>query len=115
MYRVTVDISDVEALERSARGDLDAVPRVMKAVAEIGASDERAKHSYQNRTGDLERGTRALVDRLSADGAMIELIMDTDYASYVVRRRLSTIQTQAVATEQRMQMALDAIAEKAAK
>jgi hypothetical protein len=105
-----VDISEVIELEALARAELQSVPRVMKAVLDVAALEERRSHEYRNRTGNLQRSTQARIDSRSADGASVELEMGEDYASYVVRKGLSHIEEEAHMAERGIDLALEAMA-----
>jgi hypothetical protein len=63
----------------------------MKRILDAAATSERRTHAYKNRTFALQRGTQASEIIEVGDQRMVMLQMDTDYASYVVRRGLSNI------------------------
>lgn len=82
-----VDISEVITAEQAAVRHLEReVPREMYRIARQAASDERRGHTYQNRTGNLERSTQATEPVDSGDTVQVDLIAGTEYASYVNAR-----------------------------
>jgi hypothetical protein len=87
-----LDISEVLATERAAHRHLDReVPREMRRVLAQAATDERRSHEYQNRTGDLERSTKATDPIVSDDEVHVDLVASMPYASYVNTRGLMQI------------------------
>jgi hypothetical protein len=106
---ISVDISEIVAMEERARAELARVPRIMKAVADVGAAEERSTHGYQNRTGELQKNTRAVIANQSADGATVELEMAKEYASYVIAKGLSNIDEEARRVERGITVALEAL------
>lgn len=84
---VKVDISEVLATERAAVRHLEReVPKAMERAVKQAATDERRGHSYQNRTGDLQRSTQATEPVTTDNIAQVDLVAGMDYASYVNRR-----------------------------
>lgn len=84
--KVKVDVLEVHDLTREAVRRLDAAPSNMKRILDGAAAKERASHTYQNRTGDLERGTQAGPIEGTGDAYFVQLMADTEYASYVNAR-----------------------------
>ncbi len=72
-------------LERMARALDRGAERGMRAASAAVAAEARARHTYQNRSGDLQRATRALgvVGTARAGNLIGGVIADTNYAQYV--------------------------------
>lgn len=112
---VRVDISEVLAAEARFLDERKRTPQIMRAIVATAAANERAQHEYQNRTKlGLQASTQASIARRSNDGATVELVMDREYASYVVRRGLSEIDEQAKGAERAIAAALEAQAKRVA-
>ena len=114
MYQIQIDLSEIEALEKRAEEELGRTARIMKAVADIGALNERRDHAYHNRTGNLQRSTGATIEGSSISRVEVDLEMGMEYASYVVRRGLSTVEKQAAEVASGIEIALEAQAERIA-
>jgi len=82
-----LDISEVIAAERAAIRHLEhEIPREMHRIASDAATEEQRGHTYQNRTGDLERSTKATAPETSSDETRVDLVAEMPYASYVNTR-----------------------------
>lgn len=115
---VSCDLGDLQAFTRANLKALSSVPNRMLSVAKAFANEERASHTYQNRTGDLESSTRAVDVGTFADSATVDLCMGDDratYASYVVARGFSSFPDIAKRCGQFMGVALGQVADVAAK
>lgn len=71
-----------EALDDELEGALDGAARML-------ASEAKAEHPYQDQTGTLTRRTKAYRPhgRFSRGDLTAEVVADTGYATYVMRRR----------------------------
>jgi hypothetical protein len=112
---IELDISEVIEAEANAVKEMDRVHKVMSSAVQIGAQFERDHKTYQNRTGDLQRGTRGKLDRNSKEEVVAELIMNTDYASYVKARGFSSIDEASRRTAAQISEGLKDIENKVAK
>lgn len=88
MYEVRITRDDPQ-YERKRISFVRSVPRRMHRILAAAASEERRTHAYRNRTGTLQSETQASEIRESGDETVIELAMNTEYASYVVDRGFS--------------------------
>lgn len=103
-----VDISEVLATERAAVRHLEReVPREMHNIVARAAQDERRGHTYQNRTGDLERSTKATEPVTSANSVQVDLVAGMDYASYVNTRGYMMIDEVAARADEEIEFFLD--------
>ncbi len=94
-----VDLSDVLEAEERAYDELGNVAYLMHDAAKAGAEDEQRRHEYVNRTYKLQTNTTAEIEKIASTESIVTLQMDTEYASYVVNRGLSTIEQQAEKVE----------------
>jgi len=105
---VKVDISQVIETERAAVKHLEReVPQQMLRIAKQAATDERRGHSYQNRTGDLQRSTQATEVRADENAVEIDLVAGMEYASHVNRRGYMIIDETAARAAQEMEFFFD--------
>jgi hypothetical protein len=93
-YKLVVT-DDTPLFSAEAAKQLAALPAAVKSVVQLGAAYERQNHEYRNRTGALERTTIGRLERRTASDIRAELTMKQPYASYVVARGFSEIQTAA--------------------
>lgn len=93
--KITVDYSDVALMIKK----LENVDKTLLSQLKMAAMEERRTHRYINRTGRLERETKASMVRSSRNRAVGELVMNTDYASYIVQRGFSSIERIAIETQ----------------
>ena len=84
-----MDISDLERWADSGTRDMKRIGDHLFDVVDQGAKQLQATDHYQNRTGNLRRGTQAIRVDL-ASGVTVSLEMDEHYASYVVGRGFSS-------------------------
>jgi hypothetical protein len=54
---VSVDISEVTALEKKADRELDRILPIMRGAVAVRVEQERQTHAYNNYTGNLEKST----------------------------------------------------------
>lgn len=105
-----LDISEVLATERAAIRHLEReMPREMHRIVAQAAADERRSHGYQNRTGDLERSTRATEPVVTDDSVQVDLVAGMEYASYVNTRGLMTIDEAAERAGNEIEFYLDGV------
>jgi hypothetical protein len=78
-----LDVSSVAAFSAQATRAIDAIPTTALGFVEAGADVLRSTDPYQNRTGRLRASTQAINVSDSPDAWEFELVMDTEYASYV--------------------------------
>lgn len=103
-----LDISEVLATERAAIRHLEReVPREMHRIVADAAQTERREHTYQNRTGNLERSTKATEAMATDNSAQVDLIAGTEYASFVNARGYMVIDEVAERAEQEIEYFLD--------
>lgn len=99
MFLGKVDIGNLDdAAERYERAYQDSI-QAMKARLDAAAAEERSTHRYQNRTGDLEAGTRAGEVLSTGDVDVVQLTADTPYAVYVNTRGFMRIDELAAGAE----------------
>lgn len=115
MMSVRVDVSAVHRMIAEAEQSLLVTqPAMMKTTLDAAAEHERSSHDYQNRTGDLEAETQATDLEESPDAYSVTLLADTDYAEYVNRRGLMTIDDTATEAETELQYYFEAEADRIA-
>jgi len=103
-----LDISDVLAAERAAIRHLEReVPREMHRIVADAAQTERREHTYQNRTGDLERATKATETVITDDVVQVSLVAEEEYASFVNKRGYMVIDESAQQAELEIEYFLD--------
>jgi hypothetical protein len=98
--KLVVDTSAAEALAKKAEESFAAQRDGMLAILEAASHEVQDEHTYQNRTGNLELSTQAVRREQSTDGTTVTLEAGMDYASYVNRRGLMTIDERASEAEQ---------------
>jgi hypothetical protein len=54
---VSIDISEVVALEKKADRELDRILPIMRGAVAVRVAQERSTHVYNNITGNLEKST----------------------------------------------------------
>ncbi len=103
---VTVNISEVRATVARAERELGRVDAILLGWAIVGAEQLRATDHYQDRTTDLRTGTqgKSVTD---GDPAEAVMIMDTEYASYVVARGFSNFDEVGQQIEERISQSFD--------
>jgi len=86
----------------------------MHRAVRVGARYEQRTHGYQNRTGNLEASTDAIILSESNDGAVVQLTMGTrpdkygrTYAEAVFYKGLSNIDLAAEVAEQQIMEMFD--------
>jgi hypothetical protein len=86
-YAVQVDMTSLQALRERARKGLAvaAIRGAMLPPLRAAAATERATHRYRNRTGNLQRSTRAVTKAATRKEVRIALEMTMPYAYYVWR------------------------------
>lgn len=84
--KVEVDMDKVRELVRKAERGLKRTSNELYKAAERGGRNARAKHEYENRTGDLERSTFAVTLASGTDKGVVELAARTYYAKYVAAK-----------------------------
>jgi hypothetical protein len=84
------------ARRKQVEAQFAQLAQAMRAAVQLGAQYERSNHTYQNRTGNLERSTKGKLVRVDRRAIRAELVMGMPYASYVVRRGFSTINSTSV-------------------
>jgi hypothetical protein len=107
---ITIDVSQLRALNRRAKRLFDLMPARMLDIGKFAARFERETHSYTNRTGKLEASTLAYVAE-GNDEVTLSLVMDTPYASYVNKLGYSNIDEAAELVEQQLFDGLTAMAD----
>jgi hypothetical protein len=112
---IEIDISEVLDVEARAVAEMRLVPKIMRGIADVAASNERAQHDYKNRTGDLQKSTKGVTDLDGLDQAMVSLEMGEDYASFVVRRGLSEIEAQSRIADRAIEIAFEEQARRISK
>lgn len=95
---MNIDLGPMYQLMKATSQELKNVDRYIRHAAKKAIDYEKANHPYVNRTGNLELNTVAQVQK-SANEFSISLQMNTDYASYVVGRGYSKIETAAAMME----------------
>ena len=70
---------------------LDRIDEVMLGVIGKAAAKERRSHAYNNRTGDLEQSTEAILISSSPSLTQVDLVMGMHYAEYIHKRGLTNI------------------------
>lgn len=97
-----VDATGSTRLKQEILRRLKEIPQIMKTIADSAAANERAQHEYRNRTGNLERSTRAKIESWSLKDTRVVLEMAQPYAIYI--RRMGLTQIDALAAIARAQM-----------
>ena len=105
--KIEVDVSEVHSLTGEAKDLLETVHIVMRSVLDNAAANERAQHEYRNRTGRLQKSTKAATVSRKLSEQVVDLEMGMEYASYVARRGLSEIDAQAKIAERDIESALE--------
>lgn len=84
---VSVDISEVVALQKRVERELDRVLPIMRGAVAVRVEQERSTHVYNNITGNLERSTISY-DSADPHDNLIEVHaeMGMKYASNVDER-----------------------------
>jgi hypothetical protein len=98
LYKLEVT-DETPLFSAEAAAKLARLPKVVEGVVKLGAAYERQHHEYRNQTGNLQRSTEGKLIRRSQAEIRAELVMRAPYASYVVRKGLSEIQTAATNVE----------------
>ena len=88
---VVVDLSQVMAMTARAEDEFGTFEARTLQVFHDAAEEERGGHTYENRTGDLEASTYAVVVESSEDHFDVEFGAREGYASYLERRGLSHV------------------------
>lgn len=71
----------------------------MEKALDRAADRARGDHTYQNRTGDLTLNTFAELKKDTANEAQVDLVMATDYASYLFEDGKTSFEEQADVAE----------------
>lgn len=103
--------SSAEKLAELAEAEFRRLPAEMLAVAEAGAKELRDNDPYQNRTGNLRRGTQALLV-VTGGEVRVDLEMDESYASFVAKRGYSHFARVSKATKLAMDRLVKRVARK---
>jgi hypothetical protein len=84
---VSVDISEVIALEKKADRELDRILPIMRGAVAVRVRQEKTTHAYNNYTGNLEKSTISY-DAADPHDDPIEVHaeMGMDYATHVDER-----------------------------
>lgn len=113
---VSVDISEVIALEKKADRELDRVLPIMRGAVAIRTAQEKAAHIYNNITGNLEKST------ISYDAAdprdreiAVHAEMGMHYASNVRDRGRTNFDALMKAADRNIAIRLERMAEGLAK
>lgn len=85
-----VDLKSIYEIQEATTQELRNIDRAIRRFAEQAAAYERQNHYYKNRTGNLERSTKAHVTK-TGDTIEASLVMGMYYASFVVGRGFSQI------------------------
>lgn len=89
-FDVDVDLEEVERLTYEGEQTLHASAQTMWALCDDAAKEEQSEHKYQNRTGNTEAGTFALLPLVAGDDVVeVELAVRTEYASFLEARRFT--------------------------
>lgn len=91
---------DKEAFNKLVKELEEELPKQMEYIINLGAMYERVNHAYQNRTGNLERSTKAVWQRKSSQELRMNLEMGAYYASFIRKMGLSSIDVAAARTRE---------------
>lgn len=94
--------SQARTLANRARKAFGALPGRMEEIAGNAALRLRERDTYQDHTGDLRRSTEVLLSLEGNGDAVIELVMDMPYASFVKRLGFSGFDEEALRASQRI-------------
>lgn len=94
-------------LSTEAKDKLKELPKAIESIVKMGALHEQLNHAYVNRTGNLQRSTQGTLYRSSSSDIRADLDMGADYASYVVNKGLSEINTVAKDIEEQLSQFLE--------
>jgi len=87
---MNIDLGPFYKILNSNKQELNNIARKLRHAAENAANYEKQNHTYTNRTGNLEASTKGIVTK-SGDEFEVSLVMEMEYASYVVARGFSQI------------------------
>lgn len=99
----------MEALSWAREALTREVPRIMKSAVELAAVYEKQEKTYTDRTGELTKNTRGEIVSRSTDECTAELILDTEYASYVTRNGYTAFNEAGIAARDQIQDGFDAL------
>ena len=112
---VTVDISEVLALEKKADRELDRTLPIMRGEVAMGIAVERSTHPYNNYTGNLQKSTIAYDAADPRDRAIeVHAEMGMDYASHVRDRNRTLFDSHMATAGKNIERRLVRISEKLA-
>lgn len=115
MY-VSIDISEVLALEKKADRELDRVLPIMRGAVAIRVAQERQTHIYNNITGNLERSTISYDASDPRDNTIeVNAEMGMEYASHVRDRGRTNFDSFMKGAEKNITQRLERMAEGLAK
>lgn len=112
---IDLDIDDVFEFHDRVSEEFRQIPKMLRQAVRFGAQYERDNHEYKNRTRNLQRNTKGVIDESSRHEVVASITMGTEYASYVVNRGLSEIEDAAAHTEQILDGAFEALEERTSK
>ena len=105
-----VDNSEtMRALERATSQLKEELPRAMMAAVKTAAFFELTEKTYTRRTGNMDRNTKGRLVSRSGNDVTVEFAMDTEYASYLIRRGYTAFTDAGIAARETIQDAIDAM------